>query len=507
MAANPQVTATAARGPANGAAPRLTYGVAALARPTFDVPFAEQMKDQAFAALAAAGIDVIGPRELLFDREAAEKAVATITAAADGGRKIDALLILQVTFTDATMIVKLAKDVTAPRGIPLAIWALPEPRIGGRLRLNAYCGLNLAAHALGRAGAAHTWLYVDPAATADGASAAARAEQLRALAQPSSAAKRAPKSVRARAPRVTAEGEAAAERVLAKLRGSKITVVGKHPDGFDTCEYDDALLQQLAGMKVETVQLGTVFDKAKAADAARVAKVRAGAAAELHGLDEVNQEQLDKSFRVFCALQDVKNETGAKGMAVRCWPEMFTEYGCAACGPMAMMNQDRVPSACEADVNGSITQLMLQELAGEPAWMADLVDITPENDTAVLWHCGLAPLSMRDPEADAQATIHTNRKMPLLHQFPIKPGKVTLARLSRAKNEVKLMIASAEVVRAPMAFTGCSGTVKFAAPAGEVERAIIEEGLEHHFALAYGDHKPALEAIAKQWGLPVLELA
>jgi L-fucose isomerase-like protein len=174
---------------------------------------------------------------------------------------------------------------------------------------------------------------------------------------------------------------------------------------------------------------------------------------------------------------------------------------------MAMMNQDRVPSACEADVNGSITQLMLQELAGEPAWMADLVDITPENDTAVLWHCGLAPLSMRDPQADAEATIHTNRKMPLLHQFPIKPGKVTLARLSRAKNEVKLMIASAEVVRAPMAFTGCSGTVKFAKPAGEVERAIIEEGLEHHFALAYGDHKPALEAIAKKWNLPVLELA
>jgi L-fucose isomerase-like protein len=484
-----------------GGATKLTYGVAALARPTFDVPFAESMKEQAFAALAAAGIETVGPRELLFDRDAAEKAVAEITSAADGGRKIDALLILQVTFTDATMIVKLAKDVTAPRGIPLAIWALPEPRIGGRLRLNAYCGLNLAAHALGRAGSSHTWLYADPA---DGAK---LADSLRALAQPASEAKRAPKSVRARAPRATPAGEAAAAKVLAKLQGSKITVVGKHPDGFDTCEYDDAMLQQLAGMQVETVQLGTLFDKARGTDAARVANVRAGVAGELAHLDDVNQEQLDRSFRVFCALQDVKNETKASGMAVRCWPEMFTEYGCAACGPMAMMNQERVPSACEADVNGSITQLMLQELAGEPAWMADLVDITPADDTAVLWHCGLAPLSMRDPEATAEATIHTNRKMPLLHQFPIKPGKVTLARLSRAKNEVKLMIATAEVVRAPMAFTGCSGTVKFPKPAAEVERTIIEEGLEHHFALAYGDHKPALEAIAKKWGLPVLELA
>jgi hypothetical protein len=35
----------------------------------------------------------------------------------------------------------------------------------------------------------------------------------------------------------------------------------------------------------------------------------------------------------------------------------------------------------------------------------------------------------------------------------------------------------------------------------------MAEGLEHHFALAYGDHKPALAAVAARWGLPVLELA
>jgi L-fucose isomerase-like protein len=467
----------------------LTYGVAALARPTFDVPFAEEMKRRAFAALDAAGITTVGPRDLLFDRAAAERALSEIASAAP----IDLMLILQVTFTDATMTVEIARGSK----VPLAVWAVPEPRAGGRLRLNAYCGLNLAAHALGRAGVPHGWLYADPGETGLGA-------RLRALAAPASAAPR-----RATLPAVAADAEAAraATRALEALSGGTVTVIGRHPDGFDTCEYDGALLQQLAGMEVKTVPLGSVFDRARAADAARVARVRASAAAELSGLDAVDQEQLDRSFRVFCALQDVRRETGAQGLAVRCWPEMFTEYGCAACGPMAMMNGERVPSACEADVNGSITQLLLQTLADEPAWMADLVDITAADDTAVLWHCGLAPLSMKDPEAEAQATIHTNRRMPLLHQFPIKPGRITLARLSRARNEVKLMIAGAEVVRAPMAFTGCSGTVRFDRPAAEVCRTIMDEGLEHHFALAYGDHRPALRAVAARWGLPVLELA
>lgn len=479
----------------------LTYGVAALARPTFDVPFAEDMKNRAFAALEAAGIRTVGSRALLFDRDAAERAIAEINAAGP----IDLLLILQVTFTDATMTVKLAREARTP----LAIWAVPEPRIGGRLRLNAYCGLNLAAHALGRAGVAHGSLYADPAAPQ-------LADSLRALARPyslpasSGLASSLPSSESAFAALDVdrrRRAEQSAERVLESLADSRITVVGKHPDGFDTCEFDPDLLARLARIKVDHVTLGELFERARATDAGRVAAVKDLAEAQVAGLGEVDTEQLDRSFRVFCALEDVQRDTGARGLAVRCWPEMFTEYGCAACGPMAMMNQKKVPSACEADVNGSVTQLILQELAGEPAWMADLVDITAADDTAVLWHCGLAPISMCDPEFKPEATIHTNRRMPLLYQFPIKPGRITLARLSRSRNALKLVIAGAEVVRAPMAFTGCSGTVRFDRSAADVSARILDEALEHHFALAYGDHRDALRALASRWSVPVLELA
>ncbi|MFM7434131.1 MAG: hypothetical protein ACKO3O_11600, partial [Gammaproteobacteria bacterium] len=347
-------------------------------------------------------------------------------------------------------------------------------------------------------------LYADPSAPllADSLRALARSYSLPASSLQASASALADFDVDRR--RSAAQS---AERVLGGLADSRITVVGKHPDGFDTCEFDPELLARLARIKVDHVTLGELFDRARATDAGRVAAVKDRAEAQVAGLGEVDAEQLDRSFRVFCALEDVQRDTGARGLAVRCWPEMFTEYGCAACGPMAMMNQKKVPSACEADVNGSVTQLILQELAGEPAWMADLVDITAADDTAVLWHCGLAPLSMCDPEFKPEATIHTNRRMPLLHQFPIKPGRITLARLSRSRNELKLVIAGAEVVRAPMAFTGCSGTVRFDRSAAEVSARILDEALEHHFALAYGDYRDALRALAARWNVPVLELA
>ncbi|MGF1544171.1 MAG: L-fucose/L-arabinose isomerase family protein [Parvularculaceae bacterium] len=462
----------------------LTYGVAALGRPTFDVAFAEEKMAAAFAALERAGVETVGPRELLFDADAAARAIGELTA-----RPLDALVILQVTFTDATMTVRLAKEATAP----VAIWAIPEPRLGGRLRLNAFCGLNLAAHALGRAGVPHGWLYADP-------DSASIADDLRALAEP---AKLRPSA----AQKSDAAPNDAAKRALDALRGAKITVVGEHPAGFDTCSYDAAELSKLADLSVETIDLDALFAKAREADDARVATTRAAVAANLDGLDDVDQPQLDRSLRVFSALEDVASDTGARGLAVRCWPETFTEYGCAACGPMAMMNERRTPSACEADVYGSFSAMLLQELADEPVWMADLVDLDFDDDTGVFWHCGLAPLSMCDPEARPEATIHTNRKMPLLHQFPLKPGEFTTARLSQSRGETKLVIGHGEFLRKPMAFTGTSGVMRLDRPAREVCGTIVDEGLEHHYAIAYGDHRDALRGVAFALKLPVLELA
>src|SRR4030042_907967 len=44
-------------------------------------------------------------------------------------------------------------------------------------------------------------------------------------------------------------------------------------------------------------------------------------------------------------------------------------------------------------------------------------------------------------------------------------------------------------------------------PAGGVLETILEEGIEHHYNLAYGDCRAALREIAERLSLPLLELA
>ncbi|GGE44570.1 L-fucose/L-arabinose isomerase family protein [Actibacterium pelagium] len=458
----------------------MKLGILPLGRPTFDVPFAEKNLSAMLTALEAAGAKVLGPRTLLFDAEATEAAIADLKR-----QEIDFLLLLQVTFTDASLTVAAANAFD----LPMAIWAIPEPRIGGRLRLNSFCGLNLASHALGLSGRKFSWLYADPADDIAGE----LADLL--------SGKRVVGQLEGTIAATTSE---AAEEVVRKTAGKRIARLGEHPVGFDTCAYDKANLKALAGVEVEELNLDTLFDAGKIADADDVEELRRTVDAE--GLEDVDQTELDRSLRLKIALDGIRKDGRFDAFAIRCWPETFTEYGGAVCGPVSLMGEARVPCACEADVYGALTQLVLQEASGEAVFLTDLVDIDTSDDTSVVWHCGQAPLSMLAEGEKPLATIHTNRKMPLLYEFPLKPGRVTFMRISQAHGKPKMILAGGDMLDRPKSFTGTSGVVRFDTSADQVLTRVMDSGLEHHMALAYGEHRPLLKEVAAAMGLPVLEL-
>ena len=459
-------------------------GLLPLARSTFDVPFAEENLAVMLALLDEAGVQISGSRALLPDADSARLALREAIAA-----EPDLVLILQVTFTDAAMTAEIAEAFEGP----LAIWSIPEPRAGGRLRLNSFCGLNLASHALGLRGRQFAWLHMDPKATGAGAALGellAGGRQVLPLlpdAEPG-------------------EANDAGRAIADALQGARIGRIGEHPAGFDTCAYDSGKLTALAGVEVDGIDLEKLFSTARAADAASIAALRAGTAREVEGLDSVNQEELDRSLALRLALDTLRGEGGYDAFAIRCWPETFTEYGGAVCGAVSMLGEARAPCACEADVYGALTQLLLQRVAEAPVFLTDLVDIDSDDDSAVVWHCGQAPISMMAEGERARATIHSNRRMPLLLEFALKPGRVTFARISQARGRQFLAIASGEMLERGKSFTGTSGVVRFDTPAGEFAGKLIDSGLEHHMALAYGDHVDALRSAACALGLPVLRM-
>jgi hypothetical protein len=461
----------------------MKVGILPLGRPTFDVEFAEHKLSQMLEQLALSNHQIVGPSTLLFDEAATRQAMAELH-----DEDIDQLLILQVTFTDTSMAVAAAAEFDQP----LSIWAVPEPRVGGRLRLNAFCGLNLASHALGLNERKFSWLYADPADYSISALNSLFENQRQAG--------------RLEAGPAESFESPEGQRIAKAINGRRIARIGEHPKGFDTCAYSADQICELSGVTVEALELDELFTAARAVPAAEAAQVRKLAEATLEGLDEVDAEELDRSLRLKSGLDAIRKKGGYDAFAIRCWPETFTEYGGSVCGPASMLGEAKIPCACEADVYGALTQLILQEVADAPVFLTDLVDMDKMDNTGVFWHCGQAPISMRDPDIIANATIHTNRKMPLLYEFSLKPGPITMMRISQSFNQLKMILCYGEMLKRPMAFTGTSGVVSFERDAGSVLDDIIDSGMEHHMALAYGDHREVLRSVAAALKLPLLEI-
>lgn len=457
-----------------------SIGVLALGRPTFDVAFAQELLSEARMALLASGHEIIGGETLLFDADATVSALDMLKT-----RDLDLVLILQVTFTDASMTVRIASELNAP----LALWAFPEPRLGGRLRLNAFCGLNLAAHALGLNDTAFSYAYSTPAETD------VQSLLTEFLSGDRQATPRFGKEVTA--------DTSAVHAAIERLKGKRIGRIGERPDGFDTCRYNAKTVETLTGVEIDEIALGDLFQTARNVAAETISSSR-DTVSGLGGLTDVDQPQLDRSLALHGALQEMQASRDYSAFAIRCWPETFTEYGGAVCGPVGMMGEAKIPCACEADVYGALTNLVVQELTGQPPFLVDLVDLDEASETGVVWHCGQAPISMCDPDFEPQASIHSNRKMPLLFEFPLKPGRVTLVRISQARGQQSMFLATGTMQTAPLAFSGTAGVMRFDAGIETTLKAVMDAGLEHHTTLAYGEHAEALTAAASALGLPVI---
>ena len=460
----------------------MKVAVFALARSTFDTNFARAKAKLALACISKKN-DVIGGKELLLDDEALSRALAEV----DWG-SVRLVVILQCSFCDANMALRIAAEAGR---IPIGIWAWPEERTGERLRLNSFCGANLGVHALRVAGYEDIRFKYEEPDTAQGISDLNREQE--------------PK-YRLRDPEATTIKHLQAQQVLRALAKNKVALIGEHPDGFTTCAYDAEAVRQTFGLEIEKMPLQQLFDSASAVSEEQTAKLLDQENRKFANLKDLNTDEVHKALALHWTLNKLAQSESYNGIAIRCWPEFFTDYGCAVCGSLGHIADKKITSACEADVYGTITNLLLQHITTLTPWLVDIVDIDIRDNTAVLWHCGSAPLSMCSDRAGIRATIHSNRKKPLLREFALKPGRITLARLSQARGRLTMALGSGLMLERAPSFSGTSGVMRTPVAGKRWIANIVDFGLEHHVSIVYADCRGELEAVARALDIQVLDL-
>ena len=470
-------------------APRVV--LIATARPTFAVDTAKQRFDTVRELLIELGADVTGPTELVMTTEDVEEAAVYLV------EEPDLVVNVCASFSDATPALRLYADLERP---PL-LWSFREPGpVGDRLWLNSLCGANLFGHALVvHAGRTPRLVYGDPG------EAGVRAVLEAALRGDLPAAPELPTYVGERN-----DNMGAVEAAIQTLRGRRVGLVGEAPPGFTPSLYDEEKVEQIFGIRIEQITVEDLFAKIQQAPSGDCAAERADALVAQPSLGDLDPAQVALSAGVTTAMRRWKDQQDLSALAVRCWPEFPTSLGVCPCSSLSRLADAGTPTACERDVYGAITMMLLEALGSGTTYLVDTVDLDAEANLVRVWHCGSAATSLAADPGEATQFVHCNRKIGVAGNFALRTGRVVLARLTedpdpRNATGLRLLIASGESISEPNRFQGNSAAVRLDSSAEDFVYGLVCAGFPHHTVIAWSDMRPKLRAAADAYGIPVVE--
>ena len=294
-------------------------------------------------------------------------------------------------------------------------------------------------------------------------------------------------------------------RVMSVVKGFRhirIGQIGERIDFFWTTIINESELLERFGIEVLPLDLPAVIDATKA----RARHDRARYLDELDGLArQVRLEGFKGQEPVVnvLALRDEMLALAARfdlsGFAVQSFMSICEALGAMVEFAMAEVSAAGYPTACETDVHGAVSSILLQRasLDAEPTFLADFTIRHPENDNGVLlWHCGF-PLSLR--RQDAPAAIGPHWILPGIPagscHWPLRDGELTVARFDGDRGEYRLAIGTGHTIPGP--HTQNSYVWMQVNDWRRWERQLIEGPYIHHVGAVYGRYASVLAEACK----------
>lgn len=395
----------------------------------------------------------------------------------------DMLLLQSCSFAAGEMVA-----VFADMGIPLGLWAVPEPATTGPLRLNSLCGVNLYAGILGtylaERAVRYKWYYGRP-----------EQEAFQARLDPTI---RALKAIKA-------------------LDGAKFANIGGTPEGYYDVYWNDGRLRSKFDITVYRHELTELLKQADSLTERDVKKVVAEIRSEVPS-DGITDGEFMKLARVYIVFERLIQERGYTGVGIACWPQFQAAYGLAACTTLGRLNEKGHIAACEGDVPSAISMAIMKAMGGGKPILMDLSAFDIADDTIMFWHCGVGHptwtnncIQCRHSIIRAADDAGKITSAPAAYDMVFKPTPITLMRLTDGGNRLLMVTGETLKPEKPSArgTRGWAGHFKLNGEdpisALEFTNTVLVNGFEHHFPLAMGNLSEAVLEFAAWTGIEPLQ--
>lgn len=435
---------------------RITLGIVCLARKTFDYQAAGEIFARIKGDLAKLenAECAIFP-ELVIEIDDAEKAARFLSE-----KHIDALVCISGTFHLGHLLLNIHKALR----VPVLLWGLPElPYDGGKIRLNSVCGVNLNASNLYKSGIRNFHATVENSIDEDWVDAI---------------------------------------RVKAALSSARVGIAGFRAHGFFNLGMRDLEAYARFGLLIDHYELADVYEY----PASNESVVHwEGVLRQTFDVRGITEEQTKKTAMLAARFDEFVKQEKLDVLAVRCWPEFAARYGTSPCAAMSLVQSEGALLACEGDVEGALSMLAHRALGAETPYLFDFSQVDFAEDTALLWHCGVAPCNLWDGKCVRSLDTYFAAGKGVTADFVLKTGDISILRFDNCGDSQRIFLQRAHGIPMDKKLRGTYLKVKFDSPVREVLEKVVYHGIAHHASMAYGDFIRPLEILGRINGWDIIK--
>jgi L-fucose isomerase len=175
----------------------------------------------------------------------------------------------------------------------------------------------------------------------------------------------------------------------------------------------------------------------------------------------VSDEIVEMSARLYLALKQVIVEKRFDFISVKCLPTMAKVYT-SFCLPHSLLGdssdaegpKERMVCACESDSNAALTMQMMKNVNDQAINFADVRNLDLDTNTLRISNCGSSATELARSRKEVIWVKHGLQELPwkygaMCPQHVGRPGRLTMARLSRVAGRYVMLITGGEALAKP----------------------------------------------------------
>lgn len=373
---------------------------------------------------------------------------------------VDAVIVVSATFH----LGHLALIINHKVNKPLLLWGFNElPYDGGKIRLNAVCGVNLNASNLYKGG--NDTYCVSIGDTLDN-------DWVNAI------------------------------KMKVALENTSIGIIGYRAQGFFNVGVDELHLYKEMGVLISHYELQDLFSKEASEEEIKLEEefVR-----KTFDCSKLNDKQVYLVSRLCVSATKFMNENRLDVVAIRCWPEFAKNYGVSPCAMMSILQSRGYLLACEGDVEAALSMIAVRAVGEETPFMADLSQVNIEENFALLWHDGVAPCNLWNGKCNRSLETYFAGGKGVTADFVLKEGPMSIFRIDTARGKTRVYYEEGQAVEMDKLLSGTYAKVYFNRNIQDILDTVTYSGVAHHVIMGYVQYKKAVKYLSRINGWELID--